>query len=119
MRLLLVPIAAIAVLSSACNPKGAAPPPCGGTICNVGGVPTCIDLTTDAANCGACANKCVSPTGGTSTCSAGACVTTCTSPNNLACNGKCVDKNTDHDNCAGCGNVCGAQQVCTAAICTN
>jgi hypothetical protein len=45
---------------------------------------TCVDISTDASNCGACGNAC-----------AGTC-----------CGGTCVDILTDESNCGGCGNAC-------------
>jgi hypothetical protein len=93
----------------------------GTTECNV----TCVYLTVDPANCGACGNTCqpraicVAPTdgGGMGSCQ---CPTGNPLPDGgqtiLDCNGTCSDITTDPNNCGGCavdgGSVCSSGQVC-------
>src|SRR5204863_9607632 len=58
--------------------------------------PTCADLSSEVAHCGACGNAC--PAGGT--CTGGV----CGCPTGLtACGGRCVDLTTDPLNCGQCG----------------
>jgi hypothetical protein len=93
----------------------------GTTECNV----TCVYLTVDPANCGACGNACqpraicVAPTdgGGLGSCQ---CPTGNPLPDGgqtiLDCNGTCSDITSDPNNCGGCagagGSVCPSGQVC-------
>src|SRR5258708_54470 len=107
MRLLRASIAAIAVLASACNPKGTAPPcaAVGQSFCQPAtGASFCTALPSDPANCGTCSNKCASPSGGTATCSAGVCGGGCTG-GKTACSGACTDTTVDHENCGACGTA--------------
>lgn len=60
----------------------------------------CIDVSADAANCGACGVTC--PDG--IACVAGACDLSCET--GVACGAGCVDIATDPANCGGCGRVC-------------
>jgi hypothetical protein len=59
----------------------------------------CIDLQTDAANCGACGAICLF---GDTTC----------------CGGLCVDATSDPKNCGRCGNDCGSEN-CVGGACVN
>jgi hypothetical protein len=59
----------------------------------------CVDLQTDANNCGVCDNVCSS-----GTCAAGECCPFGT----IACGDSCISWNNDINNCNGCGNVCTA-----------
>jgi hypothetical protein len=72
---------------------------------------TCVDLTRNAANCGACGNAC---TGG-ATCHNGSC--TCPSGQTL-CDDTCVTTATSLTNCGHCGNVCPASANGTATCVT-
>ena len=93
----------------------------GTTECNV----TCVYLSVDPANCGACGNACqpraicVAPTDGGNL---GSCECPVGNPlpdggtTILTCNGTCTDITTDPNNCGGCagagGSVCPSGQVC-------
>jgi len=61
---------------------------------------TCVDLSSDPANCGACGHAC-----GGGTCVNGSCVC---NPGYTACNGACVDLQSDPTNCGACGYDCDA-----------
>ena len=78
----------------------------------------CVDLQTDAANCGVCATAC--KTG--ETCKAGKCTTgstTCTSPK-VDCSGKCVDLKSDLANCGKCGTACASPKgACCSSTCVD
>ncbi len=87
----------------------------------------CVDLTSDANNCGACFAGCSSPFEplpyAQRTCDYGTCVTHCES-GRADCNDSEVDGcevNTESDprNCGGCGNACDAVagQACVAGRC--
>lgn len=77
----------------------------------------CVDLDTDAANCGACGGACA----GSQTCAGGACVACLDDAGcgdgQACCGGACVDLATDDANCGGCGDACGATQVCDRGTC--
>ena len=66
--------------------------------CNAGDL--CIDLTTDPAHCGACANACPA----TSSCVDGTC--TCPASQSI-CDASCVDLMSDPANCGACQTDCG------------
>jgi hypothetical protein len=82
----------------------------GTTQCTV----TCVDLTTDPSNCGACGVPCQPHA---------VCVPTqvgavtngqCQCPSSLTlCNGACSDITTDPNNCGACGMACATGQVCS------
>lgn len=82
--------------------------PGGKTVCGT----SCVDIQTDADNCGACSNKCKAQG---ATCNAG----TCTCPGGKTdCNGICVDTQTDGKNCGTCGTICVAQNSsCDKGVC--
>ncbi len=63
----------------------------------------CVDLASDPAHCGDCAEDC----GPGGTCDAG----------NCACAGG-GDVATDPANCGACGNLCAPGQTCAAGTCT-
>jgi hypothetical protein len=95
--------------------SGGAGGSCSGTICSK----QCVDLNSDAYNCGKCGNVC--PPGGTVTlvCQQGNCV--CPGGETL-CNGVCVDATRDNNNCGTCGTACspfsGALTTCIGGSCT-
>jgi hypothetical protein len=74
----------------------------------------CVDLRSDADNCGRCDNECEESHG--KVCSNGKCAAKC-APTLTNCTGSCIDKTTDPANCGACGLVCGCGQVCDAGSC--
>jgi hypothetical protein len=80
-----------------------------GTTAPIACMSGCVNINTDANNCGTCGNAC--GTGGT--CTAGACV--CSS-GRTSCSNRCVDTQTDINNCGACGNVC--TTACVGGVCT-
>jgi hypothetical protein len=84
---------------------GAACPSCSSGLTNCS--TSCVDLQTDANNCGTCGNVC--PTA-TPTCSGGACAggttPTCNAPAPLLCSGSCIDPTSN-------ATYCGASGSCT------
>lgn len=77
-----------------------------------------INTQTDAANCGACASRCMEPR---PLCSSGACIGTCPT-GMIRCGDSCINTQTDVANCGGCGNVCGgapanAMPTCVGGMC--
>lgn len=81
---------------------------------------TCVELTSDNLNCGACGNACAAG----KVCSAGACAVTCAA-GLVDCGGKCVDPMTDRAFCGASGSctggsagaACDSGQVCSAGAC--
>ena len=73
---------------------------------------TCNDLTSDAANCGACGNICSAG----SACIAGTCQLKCQTGLEI-CGGLCVDKSSDRANCGACSNPCPSGQICSSGSC--
>lgn len=75
----------------------------------------CVDLTSDAQNCGACGKAC----GERQVCAYGTCQCQAGS---ILCGTTCVDPRTDPNNCGGCasdhsGAVCASTDVCEAGAC--
>jgi len=69
--------------------------------CETCGGAACVDLATDPANCGTCANACPD----SAVCLDG----TCTCPSDLSvCGSSCVALASDPANCGACGTSCGA-----------
>ena len=93
------------------TPDTGAPDADAGVICCVGVAcgTTCVDLSVDSDNCGACGNSCAP----SEQCSGGFCVT-CTA----VCEGSCADLAWDRNNCGVCANTCLADQICNAGTCT-
>lgn len=89
---------------------------CGEGLTDCGG--SCVDLSADMANCGACGAICESSLVGVA-CIAGECVrTSCPAALPLQCGETaedCVDPMTDPTNCGGCGIVCGGE--CIGGLC--
>jgi len=75
---------------------------------------TCVDTSTDPANCGSCGNAC--PQG--ATCEGGACIVVDCFPPNEMCGDQCVDTSSDEANCGACGNACAAGETCESGVCT-
>ena len=71
---------------------------------------TCVDLDSDAQNCGTCGNACLAD----QACEAGTCVCP---PDTQVCEGKCVDYASDKNHCGSCGNACLADQTCEESTC--
>ena len=71
---------------------------------------SCVDTSTDTANCGSCGNACPAGT----PCTGG----TCSCPTSLTvCGTFCVDLGTSNLNCGACGNACPATQSCVGGTC--
>jgi len=75
---------------------------------------TCVDTSTDEANCGSCGHAC--QTGETcenGTCNEGdQCGT-----GETRCGDDCVDTSTDEANCGGCDNACESGKTCQGGHC--
>lgn len=69
----------------------------------------CVDLASDAANCGACGTACAP----TAACLAGSCATC--AADTTSCGDACAVLTTDPDHCGGCDVACGPAQVCSTA----
>ncbi|MFV8751151.1 MXAN_6577-like cysteine-rich protein [Nannocystaceae bacterium ST9] len=80
--------------------------------CETCGGAACVDLDTDAANCGACGEAC--PAG--IECVAGACACP---EGTEACGDTCLDTQSNPDACGGCDSACPANQVCWQGICAD
>ncbi len=74
----------------------------------------CEVTLNEAANCGACGNRC--PTGGR--CIGGRCDTGCPAPTSL-CFGLCYDLSMSLANCGTCGRTCPRTGTCSGGICCN
>jgi hypothetical protein len=69
----------------------------------------CVDLTSDAANCGSCGHACPGTPGvGSGVCRSGQCALACEGTKTF-CGGACVDTTTDPSNCGACGSDCAAK----------
>jgi hypothetical protein len=82
----------------------------GADVCCVGvqcGV-DCVDLSGDAANCGACGNVCAPG----ESCRGGACVGC-----SVVCEGACVELASDRNHCGACGNACAPGEYCNDSAC--
>ncbi len=103
--------------------------PGGFEVCLVEAEYTCVRLSSDVANCGACGNVCPQPisdlNGGTNTsegvCVGGTCQIRC-APSYEDCNGNLDDGcevNTlkSQDNCGACGQACAPSQPCVDGTC--
>ncbi len=88
----------------------AGPPICasGQTTCG----DTCVDLTSNGDNCGACGNDCAPGT----VCSAGACAVACNG-GATQCGNSCVNLAIDPANCGVCGATCATGLVCSDFKC--
>ena len=78
----------------------------------------CVDLQSDAANCGVCGTACQSG----EVCSSGKCLLSCPT-GQMRCGGGdagaafCANLQTDSKNCGTCGTLCTSGQVCSAGTC--
>lgn len=92
---------------------------CGARQTNCGG--TCVELSTDEANCGGCNIRC----GTGQTCTGGFCQTPCggamCSPGQTCCSNACFDAQSDPTHCGGCGTACtggpNGSPACRAGVC--
>ncbi len=84
--------------------------PSGQILCGLG----CVDVRTDATNCGACGEACEA----SRACIDGA----CDCPSGYQdCGGECVDTAIDAQNCGRCGNACSGEcsgGACQTSACT-
>ena len=72
----------------------------------------CVDITSDAMNCGNCGVVC--PSG--QVCSSGTCVGVC-AEGLTQCGQDCVDLNTSLVSCGSCGFACEPGQICESGVC--
>jgi hypothetical protein len=72
----------------------------------------CVDLATNAAQCGACGTACAAG----ETCAAGACQIECPL-GQTPCEGVCQSLATDINNCGACGNGCPLGLSCVEGSC--
>jgi hypothetical protein len=72
----------------------------------------CVNLTTDALNCGTCGLECAYG----EVCGDGLCQSSC-AVGLRYCNGVCVDTASDPSNCGFCGNPCAGFSACLAGTC--
>ena len=92
---------------------------CTSTEVECGGV--CVDTSSDAANCGACADDGGAICGANEVCSLGMCGLDCAA-GLIECGGSCVDPQTDSAYCgatSACddGDACGADEGCEVGVC--
>ncbi|MDF2696401.1 MAG: Tryptophan synthase alpha chain [Labilithrix sp.] len=93
---------------------------------------SCRDLSSDAANCGACDTACAAD----DQCTSGECVAKAAAKSaarktdgdapdsgeecpagQVLCGEACVDLLSDGANCGGCANVCEVDRTCTQGLC--
>jgi hypothetical protein len=72
----------------------------------------CVDLQSNALNCGACGRTCQSA----ESCVMGACRVLCAS-GQTACSGACVELQSNTLNCGACGRACPSGQGCMSGAC--
>lgn len=87
--------------------------PCPDPMTDACGGASCIDLSTDAANCGACGNVCVADP---RTCTSGEC--DCPSGWQRDSSNNCRDLTSDPANCGSFGNACPPGVGCVGGACT-
>lgn len=80
--------------------------------CETCGEVQCIDVQSDAQNCGTCGNQC--PDG--LPCQVGQCM--CPDGHEL-CGDTCIDTEASVENCGGCGEACEANKVCFFGTCAD
>ena len=88
---------------------------------NCGGI--CLDLSSNAANCGTCGNACPTVSNGTPRCSGGVCGYTCTvgwgDCDTNSANGCETNLSNNQNNCGSCGTTCSGGNACSIPICLN
>ena len=108
-----MPVCAGSGTNYACFPKcpTATPTQCGSA---------CVDISSDAKNCGACGNACATTVShGQPVCDAGSCWFLCNA-GYTACGdngGICVDEQTDSSHCGGCSIACAGGKTCQIGSC--
>jgi hypothetical protein len=83
-----------------------------GLSCETCGGNACVDLESDAQNCGECGNVCPA----NAPCNAGEC--TCPDGGQV-CDGVCVDLQSDPQYCGDCSTPCDPGQVCAQGQCAD
>ncbi|MDB4928642.1 MAG: Tryptophan synthase alpha chain [Myxococcaceae bacterium] len=73
---------------------------------------TCVNLSSDAENCGRCGNRCGPGMG----CGSGRCVGGCSAPGAM-CGAACVDPQSDVHHCGACDRPCEPGVACMAGAC--
>jgi hypothetical protein len=100
------------------GPDATTPPgPDTGLACPTGFVEcngTCVDLSRDPVNCGACSKTC--STANAEVCSMGQCALTC-GGGATKCGASCADLRADPSNCGACGTKCDPGKVCADGGC--
>ncbi len=95
----------------------------GEMLCKVDGENKCIDVTSDANNCGSCNRKCEESEplhAETRGCDKSECVYACEDGyQNCGTDSKpnCVDLTSDNKNCGSCGKTCEANEYCQNSTC--
>ncbi len=79
--------------------------------CETCGGSACVDVTRDAANCGACGASC----SGGQVCTEGVCIGC--PEGTSACGASCVDLSSDRDHCGACDVYCGSGESCNEGKC--
>lgn len=78
---------------------------------------SCIDMSADQANCGACGFACQAD----ETCSESSCIgadgSVSCAPDLVACDGKCRNTAADDLHCGACGKACGEGKTCEDSTC--
>jgi hypothetical protein len=89
--------------------------------CPVGGMSQCVDVTSDASNCGACGTVCQPVANAASICSARMCTFICNVAfrdcNNTPVDGCETNINVDPNNCGACGTICLPGVPCQNGAC--
>jgi len=101
--------------SQVCGPNGCASTCPGSLVACSGG---CVDLTSNADNCGTCGNKCSAPANGVASCAAKTCGFTCDNGYH-ACGSQCVADGPTScgPSCTNCPAPANAAGTCTAGAC--
>lgn len=107
-------------------PMDLGPLPCLPGLGRCGGA-ECLNLSTNAANCGGCGNACPTRPHAPATCSGGACILVC-DPGTLNCDGNLTNgcettPATDVLNCGACGMACPSlphtvPSMCVGGVCS-
>jgi len=99
---------------------------CTGGTCSCGSLTSCnalcVDVKSDAHNCGSCGISCIRANSSPTACSSGSCGPLVCNSNygncdGLSANGCEANLTDDSNNCGACGNKCGAGMVCSGSTC--